>query len=342
MPDGRPLKIVFMGTGPFAVPTFDALCDAGHECLKVFTRPEKPGPGKGKPGKERLEKSPVRQWAEGRAFEVVAPESVNSGEARRWLTELSPDLLVVCDYGQILKSDVLKLARLGGINLHGSLLPAHRGAAPVQWAVLRGDRETGVSVIHMTPKLDAGPVISLRRTEIGPKETAGELEQRLASIGVEASLEAVELLTESAKQNEAGEIDLHGMPQDNASASRAPRLSKADGRIDWSRSARDLDCHVRGMQPWPGAFSEIPSIGKGLPLRVQIMDVDFTHGDTPLPPELENGLVSGTARIIGNQMWVACGDGWLRIHRVKPSGKREMLVDEWLRGRPFEDGATLA
>ena len=273
---------------------------------------------------------------------MVAPESVNSDEARQWLTELSPDLLVVCDYGQILKSDVLRLARLGGINLHGSLLPAHRGAAPVQWAVLRGDRETGVSVIHMTPKLDAGPVISLRRTEIGRKETAGELEQRLASIGVEASLEAVELLTESAKQNESGDIDLHGIPQDNALASSAPRLSKADGRIDWTRSARALDCHVRGMQPWPGAFSEIATGGKGGPLRIQIMDVDVPDGQMPSPPELETESVAGTARMVGSEMWVACGDGWLRINRVKPAGKREMLVDEWLRGRPFEDRAILA
>lgn len=332
---GRMLRLVLMGTGPFAVPTFNALVDTGHECVIVFTRPEKTGGGKKKP-----EKSPVRQWAESRDLDVVAPESVNNDEAKRIVEESRPDLLVVCDYGQILKNDVLRLARLGGINLHGSLLPAHRGAAPVQWAVLKGDTESGVSVIHMTPRLDAGPVIAIRKTVIEPTETAGQLEQRLALIGVQATIEAVELLTESANLGPDGELDLHGIPQDDTLASRAPRLSKADGRIDWSRTADQLDWHVRGMQPWPGAFCEVPVEGKSEPLRlaVQVVRVpamvDFEDGE-PLGNVLPQ---PGVARIFEQRLLVGCGDGWIELTAVKPAGKREMPASDWLRGRPIVDG----
>lgn len=329
----RMLRLVLMGTGPFAVPAFDALMDAGHQCLLVFTRPEKSG-HKNKPP----EKSPVRCWAEGRSLDVVAPESVNSDETIDILTRLSPDLLVVCDYGQILKRNVLALARLGGINLHGSLLPAHRGAAPVQWAVLNGDAESGVSVIHMTPKLDAGPIIAIRKTEIGPKETSGQLEERLALLGVEATLESVELLSGSANQGPDGELDLHGIPQDDSKASRAPRLSKADGRIDWSRTARQIDCHVRGMQPWPGAFTEAPSGGKGAPIRLAILDVQQLQEEDAEPIA---DAPPGTTKLLDEKLLVACGDGWLEVRSLKPAGKREMTAAEWLRGRPIQDGVIM-
>lgn len=330
----RMMRLVLMGTGPFAVPSFDALIDAGHHCLKVFTRPEKGGNGKKTP-----EKSPVRKWAEGRCLEVVAPEFVNSQESLELLKSLSPDLLVVCDYGQILKRKTLSQARLGGINLHGSLLPAHRGAAPVQWSVLKGDEETGVSVIHMTPRLDAGPIIAIRKTPIGRKETAGELEQRLASLGVQATLEAVELLTTSANQNTAGELDLHGIVQDDSLASRAPRLSKADGRIDWHRKAKELDQHVRGMQPWPGAYTEVQVLGKQHHVRLAVLDLDPWTPDPAMafPPARSPGLV----HVVEQRLFVACGDGWVEIQSLKPAGKRQMSAAEWLRGRPLKDGVIM-
>ncbi len=239
----RPLRLVLMGTGPFAVPSFAALHAAGHTIAAVVCRPEISGtPGRKPPP------SPVRVWAESVGLLVETPASINTEEAAARLQSLSPDLLVVCDYGQILKRFVLATARLGGINLHGSLLPAYRGAAPVQCAVWRGERETGVSVIHMTPKLDGGPLLSVRRTEIGPQETAGELEKRLSELGVAAVLEAAELLS-----GWDGQATI-GTPQDDRLASGAPRLSKADGKIDWSRSPQEIDWQVRAMQPWPGAF----------------------------------------------------------------------------------------
>jgi methionyl-tRNA formyltransferase len=347
MPERGPLNLVLMGTGPFATPAFDALCETGHRVQIVLTRPERPGPGKRPP-----QKSPVRQWAESRNFLVEAPESVNSEEAKSILRRLAPDLLVVCDYGQILRSDVLQLARLGGINLHGSLLPAHRGAAPVQWAVLRGDRETGVSVIHMTPKLDAGPVITVRKTPIHPKETAGELEQRLSLLGVEAVLEAVEFLAgpaDSDDDSKSPHAPFFGIEQDSDKASRAPRLTKEDGRIDWRKSASQIQCHVMGMQPWPNAFTEIPK-DRGEPQRLVVLDVDAVEDSefSQLIQADESKEISvaakspGTVHILGDRLLIATGEGWIELQCVKPAGKRAMKVAEWLRGRPVQTGTVLA
>ena len=327
-------RLVLMGTGPFAVPSFAALQEAGMPISLVFTRPERQGPGKKTPSK-----SPVRQWAESRQLTVVAPESANSEEARQLLRDAQPDLLVVCDYGQILKGNVLRLAKWGGINLHGSLLPAFRGAAPVQWAVLTGQAKTGVSVIHMTPRLDAGPVITSRETEIGSQETAGDLEARLATLGVSATLEAVELLARElgSRDLSSEELPRLGQPQDPQATSQAPRLEKAEGRMPWRQSAAEIDWHVRGMQPWPGAFCEVPVPpgGKGQPLRLVILSVE-PHG-----PRGPQPAPAGEVRIEGDQLLVACGDGWLEVKRLKPAGKREMTAAEWLRGRPLQDGVQL-
>jgi methionyl-tRNA formyltransferase len=341
--DSPVLRVVLMGTGPFAVPSFEALCQAGHDCLLVITRPERTGPGS-----RPAEASPVRKWAESRGLPVEAPESMNTTESVQLLESLQPDLLVVCDFGQILKPGPLAAAKLGGINLHGSLLPSYRGAAPVQWAVLNGDEETGVSVIHMTPRLDAGPVIAFRRTSIGPQETSGTLEERLSRLGVEATLEAVAKLI--AAKNSATEVA--AVPQEIEKASKAPRLNKTDGRILWARSARELDFHVRGMQPWPGAFTEVPLANPssanvsgtndsratpqpGGGLRLVILEIESTG--QLVSPDLEPGTIA----IEGNDFLVACGDQWVRILRLKPAGKREMTAAEWLRGRPIQGSVVL-
>ena len=183
------MKLVLMGTGPFAVPSFEALRQAGHDISLVVTRPMPPVKSRGGPPP-----SPVRDWATEHDLPLYDPDSINDQEAIEKVGKLSPDLLVVCDYGQILKPDALATSKLGGINLHGSLLPAYRGAAPVQWALLNGDAVTGVSVIHMTPRLDGGPVMEVIETEITDVESSGELEERLSKIGVAATLAAVEKL----------------------------------------------------------------------------------------------------------------------------------------------------
>ena len=207
------LRLVLMGTGPFAVPSFEALRRSGHDIALVITRPSQNVKSrKGPPP------APVRDWAESNGFELFAPDSINEVDAVDLVAQKSADLLMVCDYGQILKPAALETASLGGINLHGSLLPKYRGAAPVQCALLNGERVTGVSVIHMTPRLDGGPVVSFRETEIMDEETAGELEERLALIGVDATLEAVELLACWDRDTEIGVM------QDATAITKAPRL----------------------------------------------------------------------------------------------------------------------
>ena len=186
--------------------------------------------------------------------------------------------MVVCDYGQILKPAALESAPLGGINLHGSLLPKYRGAAPVQWAMLSGDEETGVSVIHMTPRLDGGPILTTRRTRIRDSETAGELEARLAVLGVEATLEGVDLLTRWDGQS------LIGTPQAASQVTKAPRLQKSDAAIDWGKTAREIDCHVRGMQPWPIAFTYFPTGTGKPPLRLAITEVGMGEAVSDCSP----------------------------------------------------------
>ena len=253
------MRLIMMGTGPFAVPSFDALLTAGHDVVLVVTKPQPPVRSrKGPPP------SPVRNWAEANELEIFDPQSINESDAVRRISDVGADLLIVCDYGQILKPDALAAASLGGINLHGSLLPAYRGAAPVQRSLLSGDRVTGVSVIHMTPKLDGGPILAIRETEISDQETAGELEDRLSLIGVEAVLESVAMLSAWDGESEIGDR------QDASKVSKAARLSKAEGAIDWTRTSREIDCHVRGMQPWPVAFTHIVLPESKTPVRLAI------------------------------------------------------------------------
>ncbi len=308
-----------MGTGPFAVPSFEAVRGADHEILAVVTKPEPEVKSrKGPPP------SPVRTWAEGHGLNVLDPPSINDPAAIEQLQLLQADLFVVCDYGQILKSETLAASRLGGINLHGSLLPAYRGAAPVQRALLSGDRETGVSVIHMTPRLDGGPILATRRTEILETETAGELEQRLSRLGVQPVLDAIEQL-----QAWDGSTVL-GDRQDSAAATKAARLNKREAEIDWSRSNRAVDCHVRGMQPWPVAFGQLPIKPNKPPLRLAILQVTPAAEDAG---DLVPGQITG-----GTQLVVVTGEGSLRVERLRPAGKREMTGEEFMRGHQLPRG----
>ncbi|MCA9268304.1 MAG: methionyl-tRNA formyltransferase, partial [Planctomycetales bacterium] len=238
------MRIVMMGTGPFAVPTFRWLLESKHDVPALVTRPPRAARGKAAEAA-----GPMQEIAERHGLPVLMPESVNTPAAQDAIRALGADLFVVCDYGQILSPESLALAPLGGINLHGSLLPKYRGAAPVHWAVMHGDAETGVSVIHMTPRLDGGPLIAVRRTPIRADETTPELEARLAEIGVDAVAEAIELLAAAPIGTAIGE------PQDAALATKAPRLAKADGAVDWTHSAAQIRNQVRGLKPWLGTYT---------------------------------------------------------------------------------------
>lgn len=320
--DGQKLGLILMGTGPFAVPSFDAIRTAGHQILLVVTRPQPPVKSRSGPPS-----SPVRQWAGEHGLPLFDPGSINDPESVRRLTGLAPDLLVVCDYGQILKPAVLQSARLGGINLHGSLLPKYRGAAPVQWSMLSGDKMTGVSVIHMTPRLDGGPLLTTRETPILDQETAGELEQRLSDIGVSATIEAVGMLTSWDGTSSIG------TPQQTEIATKAPRLKKSDGQIDWSRTAQEIDCQVRAMQPWPVAFTQLAIREDKPPLRLAIKQVSILKADSAdhRPGEI----------VSGDGFQVATADKLIRIERLQPAGKKNLDAAEFLRGHQVQAGMVL-
>ena len=241
----RPLKLVLMGTGPFAFPSFRQIARSHHTILAVVTKPPVENPSRDKAPPE----SPILTWARQAELQIVTPASINDPGAIEWLTQLQADLLIVCDYGQILSKEALATASLGGINLHGSLLPRHRGAAPVQWSILAGDPQAGVSVIHMTTKLDAGPVLQQRQTPIQPDESADELEARLSQLGVEPTMLAIETLARGDEQA--------GIEQDPEKTTKAPRLKKSDGQLDFRYPIAWIDRQIRGLQPWPGVFGNL-------------------------------------------------------------------------------------
>ncbi len=333
----RRLRLVVMGTGPFAVPMFRELLASTHEIVAVVTRPDHAPPGRRPPP------NPMREAAVAAGIPVLAPEKANAPESVAAIRGLAAELFVVCDYGQILSAELLGVAPLGGINLHGSLLPRHRGAAPIQWALLAGDAVTGVSVIGMTPALDAGRVITARATPIGPRETAAELETRLSEIGAGAVLDAIERLEAAvaAGLEPAGV----GIPQDEAKATRAPRLAKADGLVDWSKPADAIERLRRALDPWPRAATFFTR-ADGERQRLVLAEAEVAPAEEFFPAAgaaAEPGTVlvaeSGpdTGRIV-----VACGAGTaLAVTRLVPEGKRAMTAGEFLRGSPLRPGARL-
>ena len=307
------MRIVLLGTGAFAVPTLRALWASSHEMLCAGSRP---------PCGRRAQLAPVQSAAEEMGIEVWLPETVNCDEARAKLAALVPDLLVVCDYGEILKSATLEVTRLGGINLHGSLLPKYRGAAPVQWAVLNGDTETGNTVIQMTPGLDAGPCLGIQRIAIDPDETASELEARMAEQGAELVVEVVDQLAAGTATT---------ITQDKNQATKAPRLAKEDGLIDWSRSSLEIKNRVRALQPWPRAFTHWLR-GDSEPLRLILHRVSLAEG-APNEP--------GTVLSVADELIVATGEGVVRIDQIQPAGKRALAAAEFLRGYSVQPGDRL-
>ncbi len=325
MPDvgSTVLRLVVMGTGPFAVPMFQALLASRHQVVAVVTRPDRVARGRRPPP------NPMRQAAEAAGVTVLDPPDINADESRAAVASLHPDLLVVCDYGQILSPDALAEAPYGGVNLHGSLLPRHRGAAPVQWAILAGDATTGVSVIRMSPRLDAGAVIVSRPQAIAADDTSATLEQRLAAGGGEAVLAAIEAIV-AAGGAEVGE------PQDPSKVTRAPRLTKADGLVDWMESARCLERRRRALEPWPrlATFFTGPD---GQPQRLVLADVAEGAPTTAAP-----GSIVAVERGDPGSLTVACGEGsTLVVRRLVPEGRRLMTAGEFLRGSSLREGGQL-
>ena len=306
------MRIILLGTGPFAVPTLRALHASEHEVVCAVSRP---------PRGRRAQAAPVTIAAEEIGIQTWLPEKVNSDAAQAQLAGHQTDLLVVCDYGEILKSATLASSRLGGINLHGSLLPKYRGAAPVQWAVLQGETETGITVIQMTPGLDAGPCLGVKRETIDPDETAGQLEDRLAELGAALVLEVVDQLA-------AGSVT--PLQQDGDRATKAPRLTKEHGVVDWTRSALQIKNQVRALQPWPRAFTEWQR-PEGHPLRLILHRVSVAK-----PSAVDLG--PGRVMVTDSALLVSTGDGCLSLDEIQPADKRPMSAADLLRGYPIQVG----
>lgn len=311
-----PLRLVMMGTGRFAVPTFSGLCESPHDVAGLVTQPDRSGRG------HHHHVNPMKEIALERGVAVYQPVKANSPESLQRLREFDADLFIVAAYGQILSADLLAIPRLGAINVHASLLPRHRGAAPINYAILSGDQETGITVFQIEPKLDAGPILARVLTPIGPNETAGELEERLAELAVTPTVEAVDRLENGTAKP---------LPQDGSLVTRAPKMTKEMGEIDWSKPSAQIDCHLRAMQPWPKPYTFLHQ-GEATPLRTIILGVeptsDFEEADTP-------GTVVGVS---GDELRVRTGDGNVLIRRIQPAGKRAMSIDEFLRGHRVDVG----
>jgi len=312
------MRVVFLGSPPFATPVLQSLLDSRHEVIALVTRPDRPG-GRGL----AVRASPLVELARSRDLRVLQPETTKDPAFVAELRRLSPDVLLVASYGEILRKELLELAPHGALNVHASLLPRHRGASPIQAAILAGDAETGVAVQKMVLALDEGDILYKAWTPIGERENAGELLEKLSHLGGQAAIDALDLL-------ERG--DARFRPQDPSAATYARRIKKEEGRIDWSKSAVDIDRHVRAMTPWPGARTVAPN-GR----EVVVLEL------CTAPPAAGNASgIPGTVLATEPALRVACGDGAVLIRTVKPSGGVKMDALAWLRGARVEPGARFA
>lgn len=329
------MRLLMMGTGEFALPTFRCLYDTPHEVVGLFTQPERTGKGH-----HRGAANPLKELALARGTPVFQPVNVNVPEMLEQLRALAADVFIVAAYGQILSNDLLSIPRIAAINVHASLLPKYRGAAPINYAIWKGEQETGVSIIQVLPQLDAGPIFAMVRTPIGARETAGELEERLSQLAIPEIPGVLEKLA-------AGRID--GLPQNPQLVTRAPKLKKEQGEIHWVQTRDQIDRQVRALQPWPNAFTFVHSDGKP-PQRVQVLEV------SPFDDPVDAGSSSGPGAVVvprvgipanppvavsKKRLVVQTADGPLEILRLQPDGKRVLTAIEYLNGCPLKSGDRL-
>lgn len=304
------MRIIFMGTPSFAVPSLEALIAAGHEVCGVFSQPDKPV-GR---HQNKLEATPVKECALSYDIPVFQPVKLRDGTALAQIQALAPELIVVAAYGRILPDEILACPPMGCINVHSSLLPSYRGAAPINWAILNGDRETGVTIMHMASELDAGDIISQTATPIGPKETAEELTARLAVLGGELLVKTVAAIENGTASR---------IPQEHEKHTLAPMLNKSMSPMDFRRTARELDCQVRGLYPWPAAVTELDGV------RCKILSTTVCGQTTAREP----GSVLQADK---NGLKLACGEGTvLQIDVLQPDGKKRMAATAFLAGHPI-------
>ncbi|QNL45597.1 methionyl-tRNA formyltransferase [Oscillibacter hominis] len=302
------MRILFMGTPEFAVASLRRLVEDGHELCGVFTQPDKP-----KNRGMKMTFSPVKEYAVSQNLPVYQPLKMKDGTALKTVRELQPELIVVAAYGRILPEDILNVPPYGSINVHSSLLPKYRGAAPINWAILNGEAETGVSIMYMAKELDAGDVISQVTTPIGPEENAQELTARLAELGAEALSSAVSALKSGTARR---------TPQDHSAFTYAPMLSRELSPVDWSRGSGQIINQIRGLIPWPCAVAQIGET------KFKLFHA-AAGGNTSAAP--------GTVLSAGKQgIEIACGDGKsLLIQELQAEGGKRMSAADYLRGHPL-------
>ena len=297
------MRLIYMGTPQFAVGPLRALAAAGHDIAGVVTRTDKPA-GRGR----ALAAPPVKLVAQELGLMVLQPKRARDPEFIETLRQIGPEAVVVAAYGQILPKDILAIPKFGCINIHASLLPAYRGAAPINWAIIRGERQTGITIMRMDEGMDTGAILIQESIPIGPEETAGALKETLASLGARLIVTALPLVA-SGK--------LTPVAQDGTKATSAPLLKKGDGLIDWTLSAREIHNRVRGLSPWPGAYTYLDR----KTLKIIATGVLDGAGEPGLLYERDkNTLETGT------------GNGLLRILSIQPEGKKPMTAGEFMRG----------
>ncbi len=307
------LTVVFLGTPEFAVPSLQALVANGHRVSAVFTQPDRPK-GRG----NQLSESPVKVAASALQLAVSQPERIRRPESVEQLKRLAPELMVVVGYGQIIPQTIIDLPKHGILNVHASLLPKYRGAAPIQWAIANGETETGVTIMQIDAGLDTGDMLLKENLSIQPDETAPELSARLARLGADTLLRAIQ-------QIEAGVS--HREKQNDAEATLAPILRKEDGRIDWSRSAFEIYNRQRGFTPWPGAYTSF---------RGQILLITSSK-----PAEISR-IPPGVLHLENRKLFAGCGDNTaLDLIEVQPAGKKRMPVEAFLNGYKVSQNETL-
>ncbi|MGR9244292.1 methionyl-tRNA formyltransferase [Rhizobium leguminosarum] len=309
------LRIIFMGTPEFSVPTLRLLVDAGHRIVAVYTQPPRPG---GRRGLD-LQKSPVHQAAELLGLPVFTPVNFKDPEERERFRGLNADVGVVVAYGLLLPEAILNGTRDGCYNGHASLLPRWRGAAPIQRAIMAGDAKTGMMVMKMDKGLDTGAVALTREVEIGPNMTAGELHDRLMLVGAKAMAEAMVKL-------EMNDLPLTPQPEDGVLY--AAKIDKAETRIDFSRDAKDVHNHIRGLAPFPGAWFELEIGGK--PERVKVLASELAEGQ------------GAAGQLLTDDLVVACGSGAVRLTRLQKAGGKPLAAADFLRGTPLAAGTRLS
>jgi len=309
------LRVVFLGSPEFAVPTLAAVA-ARHEVILAVAQPDKPA-GRGM----KVHAPAIKLAAEKLGIPVAQPKSARTEELAAQLRALAPDVAVVVAYGKILPQAVLDIPRHGCLNVHGSLLPRYRGAAPIQWAVIRGERETGITIMQLDAGMDTGPMLLGRALPIGDDDTSGTLAPRLATMGAELMIDALERLQAHT---------LQATPQDSAAATMAPMLEKTTGHVDWTRPAREVSCLIRGVDPWPGAFTELAGEAGSDVLKLWT------------PRVVEGRGVPGT--VLGAEkagLVVACGEGAVTIGELQLPGKKRLPAAALLAGRAIPTGSKL-